>query len=177
MSITAIDDVQYRPFAGYDDPSLPSGSWFGRVQLVGDASGGSMIAQLDFTKASELFNSRFYSLEDFITTKNTNTVAAEVGVTLLNMGDRGHSGNTPSFRALITPADPLAVTNPPDVEALRGRWLGQQIQPNTLAALRLQLDNENATLVTMFCEGYFWAARAVNAPGGPSKPLQGLYSR
>lgn len=175
MTITAVDNVQYRPFRGYDDPALPTGTWFGRVQLVGDGSGGLMTAELDFTLATDAFNSRFYSLEDISCNKNENT-AVDASIVILNMGDRGHSGNTPVFAANFLVGTAAAALSPADVTAMRGRWLGQQITGDTLAAVRLTQANSNAILVTLFMEGYFWSARAVNAAGGPSKPLQGLYS-
>lgn len=175
MSVTAIDDIRYRMFAGYDDPSLPSGTWFGRVQLVGDASGGIMAAQLDFTKVGSLFNSRFYSLEDFIATKNQQT-NVDAGLEIRNMGDPGQSGNPRIYSAFFVTSNPLAVVQPQAVVPLRGLFLGQQQLVSSVSGLILTLANSNGILVTMFAEGYFWAARAVNAPGGPSRPVQGLYS-
>lgn len=175
MSINASADPTYRRFAGYVDPSLPTGTWQGRVQLVGDASGGDMVAQLNLTGSAAGFNSRFYSLEDFAATKNSNT-AVVANLLVLNMGEPGQSGNPRIYHAPFVVSDPLAVTDPAAVSALRGLWLGQQIAIGNNAGFTLTLTNSDGILVTVFLEGYFWAPLASESPGGPSRPAQGLYS-
>ena len=43
--------------------------------------------------------------------------------------------------------------------------------------LSFDVDNNDGLGFSVFVQGYFWGPGAVNAPGGPQRPVAGLYAK
>jgi len=173
MAVVTVHDVVYRKFSGFDEPQYPSGYWRGGGISVGDASGGDHALQIEFAKATGLRNSQYFSLEQLMITVAAGPFAANVQVS--NMDIYG------TVTAFIWVADlPAAEGNQAGLAGrglagFRKLWLGQQVTPDTVAALAITIDNTLNEIMIASAEGYVWSARSTAVPGGPQRPPTGLY--
>lgn len=175
MTVIAEIEVNVREFSGWNEPQFPSGYWSAGGQVLGDASGGSMGIQVNFSRATSLRNSQFYSLEQFSAWQQVGTLDnAHLSFANFDLG-RG-SGIERKFSVVfIATQAGFSPIQGSDITALRGLFLGRQFDPNTTTSMSLLMDNNNTVFVNLRAEGYIWDARSVAVAGGPQRPLTGLY--
>ncbi len=176
MSIVGQVVVESRRYSGWTDPRFPISYWVAALNVVGDASGGTLGIDLLFQTALSLFlNSQMYSVEQLaiITTDNVDRVVRIVAV---NMG-----GPTPAGLSQEYSVPLLAQTNAAksgiSTEALTllPWFLGSQRTPGVAASLSLVTENTDLTIFKLEAQGYSWSARSVLVDGGPQRPLTGPY--
>lgn len=174
MSVIVQVQVVKTPFAGYPDPSLPSGTWTAQTLSVGDGSSGQNEIDLVFSPSAAPFDSQYYSLEHFAvtTTLQTNT---QGDLRIINLG-AFILARAYSFGLLRDAANSEAHVQGRSY-ALLPIFLGQQQAQATTTLVAFRLPNIDTEVLTFSGEGYYWSVRSLNAPGGPSRPVQGLYSR
>lgn len=171
MTIINVTDIEYRKFSGWDEPQFPSGYWLGEGTVTGDATGGDMVAQIDFAKATGLRNSQYYSLERIMANQAGVGSGDAMDLQVANFG-----GFAPRY-TLRLDADQALQSNLrlELAQAMYGLFLGQQEAPNSVMNLSFILDNVDTIVVTVKIEGYVWSARSTAVPGGPQRPPTGLY--
>lgn len=169
MAIIGVTPVSYQKFSGYEDPGLPSGFWFANGVVIGDATGGTQVAQINIAEATNQFNSQYYSLEAISITL-ARAANFDLRLAIFNM-DR-------VFEYTITLSLNATASNmlPRDTEMLP-LYIGQAGLANTAAGLSFALPNVDTDLLSVHVEGYVWSARSTSVPGGPRRPSEGLYSR
>jgi len=176
MSIQLTVPPTIRPFRGFEDPALPNGYWAVHASVLGDGSGGLMSVNIRFSSATEPNPSTLWNLEQL-------TVS--------------HTGTNTLFRMDLGNMDPFPIG--PSTGALRKEYeeilsatisgrstnTTAKILPIFLGAagkavngdLAFDVTNVNATSLSVFAQGYFWGPEAINAPGGPQRPVTGLFGR
>jgi len=176
MSVLAISPFFKREFAGYDDPSLPQGIWQGQVSAVGDASGGIQSAAIIFNDTNAPRDPNFYSLDEMSASQGPSVAGAVIAfMSLLNMGGSGLS-------VARSYATTLSVFNGTDVAMITRAmsfmpiFLGRQTATGANTNIQFVVPNDNGSTLVFSAMGYWWGPRSINAPGGPSRPLQGIFS-
>lgn len=177
MTVSAEFRVDVRPYSGYDDPSLPIAAWISQGGLAGDVSGGSIFMDFLFQRAddaqvTELFNLEQLSVDTSAESPSTFMLST---LTMDNLAPNRPAspqkwkGDTSSVVSASSSATPLFnVTILP-------LWLGAPNKVEGNGGLRLQTVNTNGVLVAATLQGYMWGPRSVLAPGGPRRPVGGLF--
>ncbi|KKL53336.1 hypothetical protein LCGC14_2276450 [marine sediment metagenome] len=171
MAVITIADIGYRKFSGYEDPALPSGFWFGAATTTGDATGGTNTLQFDFTKSTGLFNSQYYSLEQIM----VNQAAATSPAMALLIANFELTGGMRYSLPLLTNEGSNAGLIPSNTGGLVPLFLGQQRAVNTAMSISFTLTNDDTVVITVMIQGYVWSVRSTSVPGGPQRPVNGLY--
>lgn len=176
MSIINQVVVARREFPGYPDPSLPIGIWQGTGQVIGDASGGNMEVDLVFNRSTAERDGNFYSFDQLMI-NSTDVGGTRVGeLFFFNLGTVvglifqryaiqmliSHPGNFANIRTEGLAFLPL--------------FMGRQFREGVTTGLAIAFANINTAIVDMSAMGYVWGPRSINSPGGPSRPLQGIFS-
>ncbi len=184
MSVSGTIRPAYRPYRAYDDPGLPDGIWWARAALQGDATGGSQILSVEFkpaTSGSEAVN-RLFSLEQYMI-----HIQGTAQVIQMEFGNWDAIGFLPLTGQLV--GGDVNVTIPTgavdsggsagsifgrDV-ASGGRWfLGAPLKSVGSTDILFQMTNVDGDQLHVFLEGYWWETGAINAPGGPRRPVDAL---
>jgi len=173
MSIIAQLAIGYEFFPGFEDPSLPSGIWKGSMVAVGDASGGVVETDLVFSPIGPL-NTRYYSLDQAMATYSDGGGDRLGTTSVINLGQL----QTRRYNGIMRLAADASS------QQVQGRdwaflpiFLGAQINPAATSLVSFKTVNTLNEILSFTAMGYFWQARAGNAPGGPSRPVQGVFSR
>lgn len=181
MSIQLTVPPRTRSYRSYADPSLPDGYWGVHASVLGDASGGLQSVNIRFSTATEPNPSTLWNLEQLLCAATANPL--EVRVDFGNMDiELQAEESTGAFQKVyhIDLAD-LGV-------AATGRAMGLSVMaalPIFLGAARKEVnadlafdtDNNDGSSFSIMAQGYFWGPGAINAPGGPQRPVTGLYGR
>lgn len=176
MTVSVDARVETRPFSGFNDPALPTGSYIAQVGVAGDASGGIVLIDFEFMNEGNPLNNQMYNLEQI--SIDTSTAASEVfEMETLNMDRLAPTrGASPKKWRWVTSAGIAASMLP--VQQLSGLplWLGapNQEAPSGSALLRFNCTNTDLRLYAITIEGYIWGPRSVLAPGGPQRPARGF---
>jgi len=168
--------IDVRPYAGYDDPSLPVAAWIGQAGIAGDVSGGNVIIDFLFQRANDAQISELFNLEQ-MTVDTTADASQEVLMQTVAMDTL--APNRPASDQLWSlNTDGLLGS----VSALlldRGNglplWLGAPNRVEGNGVLRFTMANTNLRLYAITVQGYMWGPRSVMAPGGPRRPIGGLF--
>jgi len=179
MSITLTIAPIIRPFRGYTDPALPDGYWAAHGGILGDASGGLMSINIRMSASAQPAVSLLWNLEQLVadSTPDTNvTFRLDFG----GFDVQPLQGSTGSLTKLIQ-------LNLASINNITGQAMPieQTKVPIFLGAARkdvnvdLGFDKQNVdgSSFSVFAQGYFWGPAAINAPGGPQRPLTSLYGR
>jgi len=180
VTITITVAPIIRPFRGFADPALPDGYWGVNVGLLGDASGGLMSINIRMSASAQPSASLLWNIEQFIVDTSLNgprdmrldyggfdifplqgstgSVTKLMAVRLEDMG-AGIGGGSTRMGSLGLPI-----------------FLGSP-RKDVNVDLSLDTDNSNGANLSWFVQGFFWGPGAVNAPGGPQRPLTSLYGR
>ncbi len=175
MSIVEVTPIQYRKFSGWEEPQFPSGYWIANARVTGDGTAGDMLVQANFSEASGLRNSQYYSLEE-ISLSIAQAASETVRMAIVNFDLGAGVVNSRQYTLVLVVDQILSASLEPDrIGALLGTFLGDQISPNTAMAITMGLDNVSGVPMDLFMGGYVWSARSTNVPGGPQRPPTGLY--
>lgn len=177
MAVVVIVDVRIREFSGYpDSPALPLGMWTSTGSALGDGTGGAAVIRFDFNQAGAALDSRYFSLEQ-ISGVSTGVAALAATLSTNNLDHVALLAMPKNWPADFTAGSGSAVATmaAASVEAMRGIQLGRQISIASASGLQFQTSNVDLIVLTVTLGGYFWGVRSLNAPGGPSRPAQGLY--
>jgi len=178
MSAYSNLSLTTRPFNGWDDPSLPLGYWVANTFLTGTASGGEQTISVIFSASATPLNSNFYSLEQ-LTLQYVTTTARPISVRTGNM-DMGSLGGAVDMGVIVqlvagTTHGGIAMMSPRDAEYFKGIWLGSPRLSTADAKLTAQADNTNGAPFVFAAQGYYWGPRSILTPGGPQRPVRGMY--
>jgi len=187
MSVAGTIRPLYRPYRGYDDPGLPDGIWWARGALQGDATGGTNILTVEFkAQAAEVQAlNRLFSLEETMahTTGTDQTIQMEF--------ENWDAENFDPLTGQLVGGDLVAAISLQGVSSggSFAQNLGEETGPGGRRYLGAPLKNIGSTDILfqtvngdgeqthVFLQGYWWEIRAINAPGGPRRPADGLLGR
>lgn len=179
MTIQLTLPPSVRPFRAFEDPALPDGYWVAHGSVLGDGSGGLMSVNIRFSSATEPNVSTLWNLEQLMidTTNLSRTVRMDAG----NMDRQPIGESTGALSKLWQ----LALIDFGTAAAGAGLDLDSQLLPLFLGRadkgvagdLAFDLDNVTGTSFAVMAQGFFWGPGAVNAPGGPQRPVGSLFGR
>lgn len=180
MAISLTVTPKIRPFRGFAQPELPDGFWAAHASVLGDGSGGLQSVNIRFSSATEPNVSTLWNLEQLlIFHQNNNNVRVDFG----NMDIFPPESSTGALSKLIhlTLVDfgtaPVGRGLPlTDVSSSLPIFLGAAGK-DVNGDLTFDIDNVTGVSFSVFAQGYFWGPASINAPGGPQRPLTGLYGR
>ncbi len=176
MVVTALFRVDIRPYSGYGDPALPIASWIAQGGVAGDASGGAVFMDFPFQRDQDAQISELFNLEQlsFDTSTDTNREVILETVRMDNLAQNrpaspqkwqfrseGASGTVVSAMQLLDIRFPL--------------WLGAPNRDEGNSGLRLSTNNVDLLLYAATLQGYMWGPQSILAPGGPQRPVAGLF--
>lgn len=171
MAIVGITDVRARKFSGYEDPRYPTGYHRTDFSVIGDATGGLAIAQLDFAKVSELRNSQYYSLDEL----RIVMFVGAIHIAEMEIFNFDSLVTTRWSLALAVSDTGFASMSLQELGQATGIFLGQQEGPLAATAIQISVTNINGVLLRAMAGGYIWSARSTSVEGGPQRPPTGLY--
>lgn len=174
MTVITQTSIVRREFAGYEDPALPTRIWEGSGTVTGNGTGGFMEADLVFNLSTAPRDANFYSLEHimFFFTSNTSPQAT---LRMVNLG-------SVLGVALRTWTIGIGVLSGVTGGAIFGRelavlpiFMGRQFAAGVTSLVSMATSNIDLIVMTFQAQGYVWGPRSINTPGGPSRPLQGVF--
>ena len=176
MAITAVADVTYESWGGYDDPRLPARIWRGKLAVTGDNTGGTISAFLRFNLAGAQRLDSYYSLEELY--QRTNGLTESPRFESRNFGAFKIGVRFATFRAILNNTDGSgAAPNPTENRGILPLFLGQQIFTGTAMELVMIFDNVDTILYDLWMGGYVWGPRSASAKdGGLLRPPSGIFS-
>ncbi len=157
---------------------FPIGTWVAQAQVTGDATGGIMVAIINFNVATTPINRNLYSLEQ-CSTRNSNIVAGERTLRSVNMDEEQTIGAIALVWTFTGPAasgsSPFVGGPPSETTVLKRIFLGAQRFDGIAPTLRLEAPNSNGNGLTLAAQGYFWSPRSLLVEGGPQRPPSGMW--
>jgi len=177
VSVSADFPIEYRPFSGYDDPSLPIASYIGQGGMAGDASGGSVVMSILFQQMETGRGTpNMFNLEQLSIDVATNVNFA-VLMRTLNMGRLAPTRVTSPEKWVLGVTSDTVDDSALELTFLSGLplWLDAPSNLTGDAGLRLEFTNLNLELYAATIRGYIWSPRSVLAQGGPQRPLNGMF--
>lgn len=179
MSVILNALIAIRPFRGYADPGLPNGTWHWRLSALGDASGGLLTVQARLQIAGSPSPSQLFSLDQLMVNSTTSSVAIDARLQVQNMDRVPNMGSTGFL------SDTYSLELAPDLFGVALRvplaqlplFMSQPIDNNLGSGFAVDVANALNLSLAVRGQGYFWGPEAINAPGGPRRPVDGLYSR
>lgn len=179
MAVTQRRTVELRPWNAFSEPALPEGGWFVNFVIAHAGGGGLVTAEARFQETNESLSSRLWSMEQISMTQlgALGSPTIEIRTTNLETFQRQGVGNT-GFTVRM-------VANPGTGRSLEGShltflpwFLGAPRIENIAAGFEvLDADGGVGERTSMLISGYYWGPAARNAPGGPQRPVTGLFGR
>ncbi len=176
MSVTANTSVRFREFNGWTDAALPIGWWWGETLTIGDLSGGTIIARVDFNISPPIggYFGNFLSLEQVVV-RSTRLGATSVRLRTQNLDVQENNPEWLGNLAQFPGGTPLAL-DPETLNAWRGLWLGRQRFRGSTTFIAVDtINDEDGAVFQFFPQGYMWSPRSAQAEGGPQRPSLGGY--
>lgn len=177
MTVVADIVVESRRYSGWIDRRYPIGYWVAALQVIGDATGGTLEIRLLFQTANgpARLNSQMYSVERLSITAAEN--AARVArVVAVNMAGPSNVAFAPQYSLQMdVQSGTLQSAVRGDQFSFLPWFLGSQRDPGITTSLSMILLNRDAISFRFEAEGYRWSARSVLVDGGPQRPPTGLY--
>lgn len=174
MSVEATDQIRERNYSlSTDQPGGPIGAWFGNIGVTGDGSSNTARMHLSFGRALRQ-GGLLYSLEQF-------HVAADEGrnqsvvIETQNMDSPGPSDSQYIFKMLFLGPLVRTILDAGSYAGLLPWFLGSPGAGSGLPVLAAVLENTNTVVYRFSAQGYIWSQKARSAPGGPVRPVGGLY--
>jgi len=176
MTVSNSAFILYRPFQGYRDPGLPSGTWFATNAVAGDASGGFRNLTMLFRGSNQPLNNVFYSVERlYVLDLANSTLPGEFFAS--NFDDVQGSGGVFNMIADIESGPTFGGLRPDAQQAInRGHFLGRGRAIGNASDLSFRTNNSDTDIVSVALGGYWWSNRVMGVEGGPRRPVEGLYS-
>lgn len=175
MSVSATIGVERLPWQGFQELALPIGVWASQQQVLGDATGGGAAIQMILVESGGSPGAQLFNLEQVAAFHNG---AAAAVVTIATNGMQSFRGFAMTQRfSMNIPAPGTGANNGisgADL-AFLPVWLGAQVNAGTDADLVWSTPNVDTVTVAVRAFGYIWAASALQAPGGPRRPLGGAF--
>lgn len=174
MSVITVGDISFAPYAMYNDPGLPERIWRASLSSLGDASGGVNTCQLNL-KSAGVSPGNIFSLE------RLSFHATAVGVTAVKTSLGGMETWPPGFDIpewtdLVRANDAGTTADLPLLNALTRLFIGRAADDGTAGTIAFQTSNDDGETNDVTVTGYLWTPGAINAPGGPRRPLEGVFS-
>lgn len=178
MSVTDEFRIDIRPYSAYEDPSFPIAAYVAQGGSVGDGTAGNLFMQFLFKRTADNAVSELFSLEQ-LAIDSTGTANVEGTIKTLNMDslaiNRPLSPQT--WRVLLQPATGMSVPTAMDTNKnnFLPLWLGAPFLGEGNSGLEFEWPNTDLRLYQVIIQGYIWGPRSVLAPGGPRRPISGLF--
>jgi len=177
MSVTVSESIQVSAFQGMPPESgLPSGIWFAMATVIGDATGASANLFFNFNPQITPLSGVVYNLEQLTWRANGVTPLA---VRLQALGFSFRPGTPLDVIAelsfVATAVEGTSSILGRDLAPIKGTFLGQQRVVGTGPILHLDAANVDTRIYQGSVAGYYWDPRATRAPGGPIRPVGGLF--
>ena len=178
MAVPIDFRVDIRPYSAYDDPSLPIAAWISQGGVAGDASGGFVSMSFVFQRAddpqiSELFNLEMLSF-DTSQSASQNMMLETVAMDTL-APNRPASSQRWQMLTVATSVGTSGLTL--EKNNVLPLWLGSPSREEGQGVLRITTPNVDLLLYAATLQGYMWGPRSVLAPGGPRRPVGGLFGK
>jgi len=177
VTVTGEFRIDIRPYSAYDDPSFPVAAWIAQAGIAGDASGGLLIIDFLFqgpgAQISELFN-----LEQLAIDTNANTVE-DIMIETIGMDTLAPNRLASPQKWSVTTDNVLGTDSAVRLNAAAQGlplWLGAPSRQEGNGVIRFTFLNANLRLYAITIQGMMWGPRSVLAPGGPRRPLSGLFT-
>lgn len=181
MTVLLTSLVAVRPFRGYDDPGLPSGYWHFFLSALADASGGGLSVAARFQIAGSPNPSQLYSLETLMINRSGGVGTVNLRFQQQNMDNVPNMGSNGALFHIYTMqvTDQIFGSEQAIFDASRFLpfFMGQPIDNNLSSGFQIDDANNNVGDLAVRAGGYFWGPGSINAPGGPRRPIDGLYAR
>ena len=177
MSVSQTFRYDIRPYAGFSDPGLPIGTYIGQAGLVGDASGGTVIASFIFQEEQDDLITELFSLEQLAI--DTDAAAVDIiEMKILNMDNLSRNrAASPQIWRIATSAITTTSALSPNQNVNLPLWMGAPSLASLsgTGVLRFTFVNTDLRLYAITIQGYIWSARSILANGGPRRPVEGLF--
>jgi len=174
MAVQTNFRIDQLPWAGYDEPGLPTGAWVAEGTVTGVDGVGSQVIGILIQLASDPLSSRLYNMEQVILSKTASTDEV-VGCRINNMGhltpDRPLSQRNFSIPMIVAGAD-FSANNP---TLSRPIFLGAPSGAGLECGLSFRIDDAAAIVLIVSVQGYIWEPRSLLAPGGLRRPVGSIY--
>ncbi len=176
MSVALTVPPLIRPFRGFPEPQLPDGYWVVHASALGDLSGGVLSVNIRFSAATEPNPSTLWNLEQLAITAPTGTVGIRVDYGNMDFHPIGTStGSLSKLFTLNTDRTEVSSAESPLINRrLIPVFLGQA-RKDVSGDLSFDVDNADGVSLSVLAQGFFWGPGAINAPGGPQRPLTSLF--
>jgi len=169
-----------RPFRGFTDAALPDGFWVAHGAVLGDVSGGLMSVNIRFSASAQPASSLLWSMDQLIVDHTSGSVR-DFRIDFGGFDLQPIQGSTGSLTKIIhfqiedlgsaVPGSAMSIS-----DTIRHIFLGSP-RKDVNVDLSFDTDNVDANSFSVFVQGFFWGPAAINAPGGPQRPLTSLYSQ
>jgi len=179
VTVLLTSRVDTRPYAGYDDPSLPIASYIGQAAVAGNATGGIVVITFPFQIAEALRVTELFNLEQYACETN-NGVSEQVVIRTVQM-DSLVSNIRPLVEQrwvsnCIGAGNGVSATVVQDLGGMP-IWLGAPSSQGFDAGLSFQFTNVDLRIYVVTVMGWMWGPRSILAPGGPQRPPFGYLGR
>lgn len=174
MSIIVIVQAQMRQERGWDRPELPIGIWEAAGSVIGNASGGTKVVQVNLRTLNQGPVGLAYSLEQLHATDGVEVT----GVAEVLISGFGVEGQSSSFSfALNIFATDGGVASVQKFSFETPLFMGVSVSPAASNGLSVILDNEDLIQLDVLMRGYVWGPRSVlQLPGGYQRPAGSIFS-
>ena len=176
MSVTAAFRVDIRPYSAYDDPGLPVAAWIAQAGIAGDASGGTVLIDFDFQLEAQPV-SELYNLEQ-LAIDTDDSSAVDIMMQTQGMDQLAQTRPASPQKWSMTTDGVLGADSAvrlQDAKVGLPIWLGSPNNIDSNGTLRFIFLNSDGRLYAITAQGYMWGPRSILAPGGPRRPVGGLF--
>lgn len=177
VSVGASQFARHLPFDGSSDPSLPTGIWQADVEVTGDASGGTISADVLLQGSGEPEDT-FYSLEQWLDQHDTAGGTTRV-LRFLNQ----HNYRDPAT-PISSSHQGAGAGGSGTATGWQGRdiypqryFVGRAAPPSVAVQLFIRFETTNTLNIAyrIHAWGYKWSGRAIATPMGPRRPPFGVF--
>lgn len=179
MSVAFSFRVDYRPYSGYRDPSLPIGAWTSQAGAVGNASGGIITLDFLFQRDGDPLVTELFNLEQLAVDTSSEAVR-EFIMTTISMDNLSPSRlASPQIWHFQTNGAPGLGQSAVSLETgtMLPLWFGPPNREEGDSGIRLQTQNVDLVFYAITFQGYIWGPRSILAEGGPRRPVGGLFGK
>lgn len=179
MSVVITIPPTIRPFRGYEEAALPDGYWAAHASVLGDGSAGLASINVRFSTVTEPNASTLWNLEQLLVSVTSSVVSFRLDYGLMDQFPVGISTGvlTKLIQGELEDFGTVAGGRALNFKSLALPLFLGAGRKDTNSDLSIDVDNVNATSLTVFAQGFFWGPGAINAPGGPQRPATSLYGR
>jgi len=174
MAVQVNFRIDQLPWAGYEEPGLPTGAWIAQGTVTGQSVVGSMVIGILIQIASDPLSSRLYNIEQLMLSK-TESLQETVNGRVNNMGhlvqDRPLARRQFSI-PMLTAGNSFTSSDP---TLIRPIFLGAPSGANLECGVDFRIDDNPGVIFDVTVQGYIWEPRSLLAPGGLRRPVGSIY--